>query len=388
MKLKKWLFEFMKNHSQSLLIAIGIILCAGTLYFALPRILMEKPHLYDLTPSTVMANSSFNAQKSITVRGTGLDHLIGIYVNGRWEPDCTILSSTAEAVELVLPNSYYSEGNQYTIQIQTIVNSDLTALSNKICFEVLSDEMVMIPKITETYPSVLQFDNNLYQKIRLEGESLNEDSVVLVDDVAVNTTYVDGGLLAEVPYYIWCTQNSVILKVIQYYDGYPTSIKSAGYYMKADQLIQAAESEIAQNAQIMINYLRALKNSDYLVLFAVKDEASYAITKEIEAAMSQLGLKKSLEDKFRYSYIAVINEKDVIVERLSQEALSYDGKIDNIAVHIESAGGDVGNYSSIKINEEEYSVNARGLNIVVYDKNAGEVVSRVCFDLYDAITLY
>lgn len=223
MKLKKWLFEFMKNHSQSLLIAIGIILCAGTLYFALPRILMEKPHLYDLTPSTVMANSSFNAQKSITIRGTGLEHLIGIYVNGSWEPDCTILSSTAEAVELVLPNSYYSEGNQYTIQIQTIVNSDLTALSNKICFEVLSDEMVMIPEITETYPSVLQFDNNLYQKIRLEGENLNEDSVVLVDDVAVNTTYVDGGLLAEVPYYIWCTQNSVILKVIQYYDGYPTS---------------------------------------------------------------------------------------------------------------------------------------------------------------------
>ncbi len=44
--------------------------------------------------------------------------------------------------------------------------------------------------------------------------------------------------------------------------------------------------------------------------------------------------------------------------------------------------------SSVKINDEEYSVNSRGLNIVVYDKEAQKVVSSVCFDLYSEITLY
>lgn len=392
MKLKKYASEFIKNNSKDLFIAIIVVLCTGTLYCILPRLLMDKPHIHDLTPSVVMANSKFNDQKSITINGTGFDHIIGIYINGVWEPECTILSSTTETVNLILPGSYYTEGNSLAIQIQTKVNSDLTALSNKASFEVLSDEIIETPEIVEIYPAVLQYDNNLIQKICLKGTYFNEDSVVLIDNIAAATTYSDGCLFAEIPFYTWCMQNSVILKVAQYYDGYPTSIVSTGYYMKTEQLLpeadDTAESRTMLNAQLMINYLNALQNNNYLIVFAARDEASYAITKEIEAALNRLGLRKSLEGKFRCSYIAAIDEQDVIVERLSSNALIYDETIDDIAIHIESAGGDTGNYSSIKIKDEEYSVNARGLNIVVYDKSTDEVVSSVCFDLYDEITLY
>lgn len=392
MKLKKYVSEYIKSNSKSLFIAIIIIICASTLYFTLPRMLMDKPHIYELIPSVVMANSQFNDQKSITLNGTGFDHIIGVYINGSWEPECTILSSTPETLELVLPRSYYTEGNTLAIQIQTKVNSDLNALSNTACFEVLSDETIETPEITGTDPAVLQYDNHLIQKICLQGTHFNEDSMVLIDDVAAATTYSNGCLFVEIPFYTWCMKNSVILKVAQYYDGYPTSVASTGYYMKTSQLLPAAddtaESRSMLNMQIMIHYLNTLQNNNYLVIFAVKDEASHAITEEIEAAMKQLGLRKNLEGKFRYSYIALIDEKEVLMERLSPEALIYDEIIDNLTIHVESAGGDAGDYSSIKINDEEYSVNNRGLNIVVYDKNTEEVVSCVCFDLYDEITLY
>jgi len=42
----------------------------------------------------------------------------------------------------------------------------------------------------------------------------------------------------------------------------------------------------------------------------------------------------------------------------------------------------VGNYCSIRIDGVEYAKNRRGLNIVVYDNRAGEVVDSVAFDTH------
>ena len=47
---------------------------------------------------------------------------------------------------------------------------------------------------------------------------------------------------------------------------------------------------------------------------------------------------------------------------------------------IQSAGLAAGNYASIIVNGTEYAVNARGINIVVYDNLAKEVIDSVAFD--------
>ena len=56
--------------------------------------------------------------------------------------------------------------------------------------------------------------------------------------------------------------------------------------------------------------------------------------------------------------------------------------LDGVFVHIESAGNEVGNYSSIQFDGKEFSKNSRGLNIVVYDKLLGYAIDSICFDLY------
>lgn len=45
----------------------------------------------------------------------------------------------------------------------------------------------------------------------------------------------------------------------------------------------------------------------------------------------------------------------------------------------------LGNVSNIKVNNVEYSVNHRGLNIVVYDKRIGKIVDSVCFDTHNGL---
>ena len=49
---------------------------------------------------------------------------------------------------------------------------------------------------------------------------------------------------------------------------------------------------------------------------------------------------------------------------------------------ISNAGMEVGNSCSIKINDKEYSMDNRGLNLVVYDIIYHSVIDFVCFDTY------
>lgn len=50
-----------------------------------------------------------------------------------------------------------------------------------------------------------------------------------------------------------------------------------------------------------------------------------------------------------------------------------------------SAGYDSGSTSSICLDGEEYSLDGRGLNLVVYDHYFQEVIDVVCFDTADVL---
>ncbi len=54
---------------------------------------------------------------------------------------------------------------------------------------------------------------------------------------------------------------------------------------------------------------------------------------------------------------------------------------------IVSAGFECGDYSSIIIDGVEYSRNNRGLNIVVYNNETGQVIDTVCFDTCDGLSV-
>lgn len=134
--------------------------------------------------------------------------------------------------------------------------------------------------------------------------------------------------------------------------------------------------------EVFIQYLDKLNSERYLVFFVAQDEASNAMTDEIQQKLHGLGLQQSLVGKFRNSYIAVMNQGSVVHEAIGTELLTYEGEYEGVLYQAQSGNANVGSVASVKIDGTEYAVNSRGLNIVVYDTLLNKVLDSVCFDTF------
>lgn len=149
-----------------------------------------------------------------------------------------------------------------------------------------------------------------------------------------------------------------------------------------DKMINIVSNEIKSQKSIsdFLNYIGG--QSDYVVCIAVKDEASQSLTAEIVQDFCNMGLEFDLPGKYRWSYLAVIDNGQVIYENLSDKGIKYETIIADSQISLLSAGYDLGNNCSIKINGVEYAINSRGINIVVYDKKAGYILDSICVDTF------
>lgn len=384
-----------KKISVLTLIRLFLILALVPIFcYFLPLLLADRPVIERISPSLVMENSSFNASNSITLTGRHFDHLTAIYLNGKWVPECTILSQSEDRIELTLPSEYWDEAAKLKVQLQIKLNSDLFCKSNAAVIDVLSDSDIPTPQIAEVTPSTLRFAGNITQQITLSGTGFTENSRITVDNTSLDTCYENGVLKTELPYSLWCSKERLSLKVVQYYDGYPTSVKSSQYYLFPENSFSFDFSEentaetLTYNRQIFLNYLSALHKSDFLIIMAVKDESSRAVTDDIISSMKKLGLKSDLHKAGTHrSYIAIIDEHTVLHEEISQDSLYYDGTIDGTTLQVISQNFNADNFSSIRLNDTEYSLNQCGLNIVVYDKANQQLVDSVTFDTYADLSL-
>lgn len=113
------------------------------------------------------------------------------------------------------------------------------------------------------------------------------------------------------------------------------------------------------------------KNKNETLIISAKDDARKGLKEEDLKELKKLGLNL---DKLEYrgSYIAVISKGKVIKELLDNEKrveIKNDGELKNLGINkIISAGLNSGNTSIIRINGENLSLNKRGLNIVLINK--------------------
>lgn len=119
-----------------------------------------------------------------------------------------------------------------------------------------------------------------------------------------------------------------------------------------------------------------------LFVFAVKDEGSQALTSDFINSMRRMGLKFDLEGQYRASYGAVVSDGKVLYEKLSKEELGFQTEENNVSISLVSAGYENGNRASIKIDDKEYAINSRGINVVIYDLEKHVVVDSLCIDTY------
>lgn len=137
------------------------------------------------------------------------------------------------------------------------------------------------------------------------------------------------------------------------------------------------------NTVDIYEYFERLKDKRYAVFMAASDDASTGLNDKMSELFSYLGLEGTVREHFRSSYYAIISDQELIEEvdegKLKVSGVFRDGRS---TYEISSGGYDSGSDCSIKIDQEEYAKNRRGLNIVVYNLLTQTVIDSICFDTY------
>lgn len=137
----------------------------------------------------------------------------------------------------------------------------------------------------------------------------------------------------------------------------------------------------------IIDYLEAIKShrEDNIIVVSVKDTPGLNLDHFIAHKLQEsLGIRTNLENQHSHSYIAVIDDGALIYENLGKNLSPsvFRDTLDGHELYVISRVFKNGNESVIEIDDTDYSVNKRGLNIVVYSKKDNALVDSVCFDTH------
>jgi len=128
----------------------------------------------------------------------------------------------------------------------------------------------------------------------------------------------------------------------------------------------------------------SLMTDGYTIYMATNDIQGKYLNTEHAGKLQKLGLTEAsaLATPEYHSYLAIISDGEVLCESLGQDGLDsvYESLVGNTKVSLSSASW-IGLYGcSIRLGQDEMSLNERGLNIVVVNSRTGEVLDSVAFD--------
>lgn len=148
--------------------------------------------------------------------------------------------------------------------------------------------------------------------------------------------------------------------------------------------LQVSQNGVLPTIQEVVAYLAYLQSNKekYIVVVSVKDTPGLALSPEVATEFRKLGFKTDLVDKHWHSYIGILNAGTVEYENLSSQPLEYSTSVEGVDIKVVSKSYNAGNLSINSINGFDYSVNRRGLNITVVEKQTLKVADSVCFDLH------
>ena len=142
-------------------------------------------------------------------------------------------------------------------------------------------------------------------------------------------------------------------------------------------------------------------NKNATILAVVRDEAAFKLCDEAKKVFEKIGATTAAKLAFRASYVGIFAEGKTIFEHTETEkpiveafkkgqilltkeipTKSGRGLTFSSDVRLESAGSLTGNFGHIFIGEKQVSLERRGFNFVVLDKNF-HVVKTAYFDTFD-----
>ncbi len=141
------------------------------------------------------------------------------------------------------------------------------------------------------------------------------------------------------------------------------------------------------SAETLKEYLEIAAKEENTVFISVKDEASTGLTEDDRKFLKEIGLEELSDIEYREPYIGIIKggkvtESDGFYKDgkpIADKGFLSDGET---YYEIKSGGKDNGDIAEIIIGSESQIKAGRGINIVVYSDELGEVIGSATFDTY------
>ena len=137
-----------------------------------------------------------------------------------------------------------------------------------------------------------------------------------------------------------------------------------------------------RNLDCFLESVKKVKGKDTLIVFAIQDEGTAALTESNLRHLNELGVTVDLRGKFRNAFIGAFTDKRLF-EQVNPGSIHTSFSVGKTRLEIRSAGYGAGE-TSILINECERAKKRRGFNIVVYDLKLGRILASEAFDTYES----
>lgn len=150
---------------------------------------------------------------------------------------------------------------------------------------------------------------------------------------------------------------------------------------------QQIEDMLRETSDLYV-YLNLLKLMlpNYLIILSVKDTPGNMLNSEILSKIHDMGFGGFTKELWRM-YIGVSNKGNIVCDTVSkerEERVDYDDYLQKVNVSVSSKAWRKGNSCKIIVDNEDFAVNKRGINLVVYDIDKHRLVDSVCYDAHDS----
>ena len=155
---------------------------------------------------------------------------------------------------------------------------------------------------------------------------------------------------------------------------------------KDNAAIIRQQTDLLKSTTEMSDYLDILKtlSSEYMIILSVKDNPGRNMRTTILKQIQDVGFSKFSND-FWVMYAGIIYKSEVLFDKsgmLPEMPVYHECDVDGYHIEIGSESYLRGNRSIISINGNDYSMDAAGVNIVVYDADNKELVDSISYDTH------
>lgn len=140
------------------------------------------------------------------------------------------------------------------------------------------------------------------------------------------------------------------------------------------------KNSLLRDEENFLNYMYRLKEGDnFTAIISARGDTVSGLNDGAVSALKQLGLEKLVNAKADDNYIAIIESGKVTYEEVSDKTITKnDTKVLGYNTVVVSSSDS----STIQMGSKNYSLNERGMNIVVLDNTTRNIVDKVRFKTY------